>query len=494
MIVELHWFPDLLDHAVFHDDDAVRHGHGLHLVVGNVDRGRSDLTVELADFGPHADAEFGVQVGERLVHKEYFGVLDDGASQGDSLALAAGKVLRFAVAVFLKTEDVDGPVHFLFDLVRRHFHILQTVADILFHRHVRVEGVVLEHHGDAAVAWRDFVDFLSIADIAKYTGFSKTTVSRYFNDPDSLTLENQQKIADALDALDYRENKVGRILASGKTEFVGIIIPNLYMHYYSEMLNQILATYEKYGYKFLVFAGNSKADVERNYIEELLAYNIEGMIVLSPTIPSEELAAYDVPVVGIEREDKYISSVNTDNYMGGVQAASLLKKSGCDILIHMNAKLPDEVPAAGRTRGFEDACRENGLRYEVIYADMGNTFEENKNGIVKLVRDLEKRYPDQKKGIFMPNDTHANVLLNVLLRKYGELPDSWQIIGFDDSPISREAVIPTSTVGQQISVIANEAMEILSARMEERKKRRPQPMEPVHRVIPPILIRRETTA
>ena len=74
----------------------------------------------------------------------------------------------------------------------------------------------------------------------------KTTISRYFNDPDSLTLENQQKIADALTALDYKENKVGRILASGRTEFVGIIIPNLYMHYYSEMLNQILATYETY--------------------------------------------------------------------------------------------------------------------------------------------------------------------------------------------------------------------------------------------------------
>ena len=109
---------------------------------------------------------------------------------------------------------------------------------------------------------------VTFADIAEYTGFSKTTISRYFNNPDSLTLENQQKVADALIALDYKENKVGRILASGRTEFVGIIIPNLYMHYYSEMLNQILDTYEKYGYKFLVFAGNEKADVERRYIEE----------------------------------------------------------------------------------------------------------------------------------------------------------------------------------------------------------------------------------
>ena len=84
---------------------------------------------------------------------------------------------------------------------------------------------------------------VTFADIAAYTGFSKTTISRYFNAPDSLTLENQQKIADALTELDYKENKVGRILASGKTEFVGLIIPNLYMHFYSEMLSQILDTY-----------------------------------------------------------------------------------------------------------------------------------------------------------------------------------------------------------------------------------------------------------
>ncbi len=336
---------------------------------------------------------------------------------------------------------------------------------------------------------------VTFADIAKYTGFSKTTISRYFNDPDSLTLENQQKIAEALENLDYKENKVGRILASGRTEFVGVIIPNLYMHYYSEMLNQILSTYEKYGYKFLVFAGNEKADVERKYIEELMAYNIEGMIVLSPTIPSGELASYHVPVVGIEREDQYISSVNTDNYMGGVQAASLLRKSGCDILIHVNGNIPDSAPASGRIRGFVDVCEEYNVPYELILRHLGNSFEENREKIKEVIDLLKQKYPDQKKGIFMPNDTHANVLLNLLFQRYGRLPETYQIIGFDNSPISREAVIPTSTVGQQISVIANEAMKILSEQMEERKKRRPEPLkEPVHKVIPPILIRRETTA
>ena len=335
---------------------------------------------------------------------------------------------------------------------------------------------------------------VTFADIAAYTGFSKTTISRYFNDPDSLTLENQEKISNALVELDYQENKVGRILASGKTEFIGVIIPNLYMHYYSEMLNQILATYETYGYKFLVFAGNSKADVERKYIKELLAYNIEGMIVLSPTIPSIELAACGIPVVGIEREDQYICSVNTDNYMGGMQAASLLKKSCCDILIHVNARMPETTPAFGRIQGFTDICRENNLPYDLTLTDLGNTFRENRENIMELVDCWEQKYPDKKKGIFMPNDTHANVLLNILIQKYGKLPDTYQIIGFDNSPISEEAVVPISTVGQQIPVIAGEAMSLLSSLMDERKKRKPVPLkEPIHKVITPILIRRSTT-
>ena len=180
--------------------------------------------------------------------------------------------------------------------------------------------------------------------------------------------------------------------------------------------------------------------------------------------------------------------------MGGVQAAGLLSKSGCDILIHVNADIPDSVPASGRIHGFVDICREYHMPYELILTHLGNSFEENRERISHLIDQMEAKYPQKKKGIFMPNDTHANVLLNLLFQRYGKLPDTYQIIGFDNSPISREAVIPTSTVGQQISVIANEAMKLLSEQMTERKKRRPVlPKEPVHKVIPPLLIRRETT-
>lgn len=334
---------------------------------------------------------------------------------------------------------------------------------------------------------------VTFEDIAKYTNFSKTTISRYFNNPDSLTLENQEIIARALKELNYQENKVGRILASGKTEFVGIIIPDLYFHYYSEMLNQLLATYETYGYKFLVFAGSSHPDVERRYIRELLAYNIEGMIVLSHTISSEELASYGIPIVTIEREDRCTCSVNTDNYMGAVQACSLLYRNKCDVLIHINGDIAPEIPSRARINGFLDFCREHQIAHEWVLKDLSINYDETSKILLEVVDYLNQKYPVRKKGIFMPNDTHANVLLNVLVRKYGTLPPDYCIIGFDNSPISREAIIPTSTVGQQIETIAASAMELLVSRMNEQKKRKPSPLsEPIHRVIPPVLIPRET--
>lgn len=331
-------------------------------------------------------------------------------------------------------------------------------------------------------------------DIAKYTNFSKTTISRYFNNPDSLTVKNQEIIAQALIDLNYHENKLAKVLANGKSEFVGIVIPNLYLHYYAEVLNQLLISYEKFGYKFLVFVGTDDEETERKYIQELLAYKIEGMIILSHTIPSKELASYDIPIVTIEREDEYVNSVNTDNYMGALQATSLLVKSNCDILLHINSNVPKEVPSYSRILGFQDICKEHNIKHEVILRDLGNSYREATEQLQDIYEYIKNKYPNRKKGLFMANDTHANIMLNIIFREYGVLPEDFRIIGFDDSPIAEEAIIPISTVGQQIDKIAYEAMELLVNQMNERKKRRPNPQtELIHKNITPILIRRETT-
>ena len=335
---------------------------------------------------------------------------------------------------------------------------------------------------------------VTFADIAKYTNFSKTTISRYFNNPDSLTLENQEKIAKALDDLGYQENKLAKVLANGKSEFIGIIIPNLYLHYYSEMLNQLLSSYSDYHYKFLVFVSSDKKELEQQYLDELMSYKIEGLIILSHTFSSEELASYHIPIVAIEREAEHICSVDTDNYMGAVQATNLLIRNQCDVLIHVNVPVPEHVPAYNRIRGFEDTCKEHHIPYELMLQDLGYTYETTYIAIRQVFQKIDSTYSGKKKGIFLSNDTYANIFLNLLFQKYGKLPEDYQIVGFDNSPIANEAILPITTIGQQIDKIAKTAMELLILQMDEMKKRRPTPLEhPIHKQITPVLIRRETT-
>lgn len=334
----------------------------------------------------------------------------------------------------------------------------------------------------------------TFGDIAAYTGFSKTTISRYFSHPDYLTPENRKVIADALVALDYKENKVARILASGKTEFIGVIIPNLYLHYYSEILNSLLSSYEKHGYKFIVFTGDKLPEIERKYISELLAYQIEGLIVLSHTIHSEELASYNIPVVAIEREDAHICSVNTDNYSGGVQAAELLINSGCEILVHINSPTDPQTPAYGRITGFKDSCEAKAVPYEMFISDWGNHYDEVCRNTRCIIDLLDEKYGSSHKGVFVSNDTHANIFLNLLLRKYGKLPEDYSLVGFDNSVVSAEAAYPISTIGQQNDVIAEQAMELLLMQMKAQNSGgAAEKTTPVHRIIPPLAIIRETT-
>lgn len=336
---------------------------------------------------------------------------------------------------------------------------------------------------------------VTFADIAEYTHFSKTTISRYFNHPDSLTLENQEKISRALDELGYKKNKLAKVLANGKSEFVGIIVPNLYLHYYSEMLTQLLATYTDYHYKFLIFMSDKGAAEEENYIDELLAYQIEGLIVLSHTLSSEKLASYHIPIVAIERESMHISSVTSDNYMGALQATSLLIRDKCDILIHINVDVPKYVPAYDRIRAFEDTCTEHNIPYELSLNVSGDSYNDLFSQMKVIFNNIDEKYPDKKKGVFLANDTYANMFLNLVIQKYGCFPDSYEIVGFDNSPIANEAIIPITTIGQQIDVIARTAMDLLVKQMDNRKQRKPEPdLAPTHKKIAPVLIRRETTS
>ena len=163
-MVDLMRRADLVDAPGVHDDDAIGQGHRFDLVVGDVNRGRRHLLMDLFDLGAHLHAQFGVEVGERLVEQKYLRVADDGAAHGDTLALAARQLLWPALEQLGDVENAGGGLHPLVDLGLREPFQAQPERHVFEHRHMRVERIVLEHHGDVPVLWRHVVDQL-VADI-----------------------------------------------------------------------------------------------------------------------------------------------------------------------------------------------------------------------------------------------------------------------------------------------------------------------------------------
>ena len=116
------------------------------------------LRLQRGDLRTGLHAELGVEVRQRLVHEEDLRLADDRPAHRDPLALATGERLRLAAEVLLQLEQLrrllDPPV----DLGLRGLAQLQRERHVLVHRHVRVEGVVLEDHRDVAGLRREVGD------------------------------------------------------------------------------------------------------------------------------------------------------------------------------------------------------------------------------------------------------------------------------------------------------------------------------------------------
>ena len=116
MVEDLLRRSDLLDEAVAHDDNAVAKRHGLDLVVRDVDERGVDLLAQLDDLGAHLVAELRIKVRQRLVHQKDLRASDDGAADGHTLPLAAGKRLRLAVEILRDIKNFRGFLHLAVDL------------------------------------------------------------------------------------------------------------------------------------------------------------------------------------------------------------------------------------------------------------------------------------------------------------------------------------------------------------------------------------------
>ena len=323
---------------------------------------------------------------------------------------------------------------------------------------------------------------VKITDIAERSNVSLTTVSRYFNHPELLSEATQNTIKAAIEELNYQQDNMARILVTGESNLIGVIFPHLHLSFYTELLNQLIKYGEEKGYSLIVYTSNRSREEELQLIKNLLSYRVKGLILLSHLLSAGDIENLPVPVVSVERAGGNFKQINNDNFNGGKLAANLLKKNGCEVFVHINNDFHEDWPSFKRILGFEYEVRD--LCYErFIERDFTDTYTlQAAESMRRLIQNMIKKHENKKIGVFCSNDDIASLFEKQCIKCGIKIPDTIELIGYDNSPVSNYSTYPITSIDQNIPLMAQLAIQSLENYI------------PCESMVPATLIEKETTS
>src|SRR6185436_8026187 len=158
----------------------------------------------------------------------------------------------------------------------------------------------------------------TIKDVAREAGVSVATVSRVLNDKGPIRPETRQRIQEVAARLGYAPDAAARSLSTRKTGTVGVLLPDLYGEFFSEVIRGLDLTARRSGYHILVSSSHSdRSEVEA--VLRTLRGRVDGLIVMSPEADARALEANlpdSLPIVllSCRVEGTAFDSINIDNY------------------------------------------------------------------------------------------------------------------------------------------------------------------------------------
>lgn len=301
-------------------------------------------------------------------------------------------------------------------------------------------------------------DKIKFRDLAEASNVSMVTISRYFNKPEMVSESTRKRIETAIGEMGYTQDALARMLATGKSNLIGVIFPHLHSGFYTEFLNELIKYGQKQNCVFIPYTSTS-AQEELKIISNLTSYRIKGLILFSPLLSVEQIEALSVPVITVERAAGNFMHINNDNFEGGRMAAELLIQNHCEVFIHINNDYDTAWPSFKRIVGFE--CMLGGRSYERII-ERALTDPQSPDALSAMERlfdELMRKYAGKKLGVFCSNDDIAQMFERQCIIHKISLPEQVELIGYDNSYVSRTAVYPITSLDQNIATMAKLAVD-----------------------------------
>lgn len=294
----------------------------------------------------------------------------------------------------------------------------------------------------------------TIRDVAERADVSVASVSRVLNGAGPVTEATRAKVIEAADALQYVPHSGARSLSTSKTQTIGVILPDLYGEFFSELIRGMDIAARSAGYHLIVSSSHDDAEEASAAIRSMRG-RVDGLIVLSPHLDAANLAAGlagRTPILLMNGgADASRPSIVVDNHGGAVQAVEHLIAIGRRRIAHISGPTGN-LEAETRLAGYLEAMARAGLPTTVVEGAFTQASGHDA-GVALAHRDTR---PD---AVFAGNDNMAVGAMLALQDAGLRVPDDVAIVGFDDVPIASLVRPALTTLRIQIAETGRSALE-----------------------------------
>lgn len=307
---------------------------------------------------------------------------------------------------------------------------------------------------------------VTIREVAKRAGVSVATVSRFYNGTGPVRDSTQARIRDAATALRYVPNMAARVLNTNQTHTLGVLLPDLYGEFFSEIIRGVDQAARQQGYHILLSSSHSDV-AEAESALRAMSGRVDGLILMSPDLDTDRLDALipaDLPAILVNRQphDGY-STLTIDNAGGArLMTSHLLGLGHAEVAFISGPRANHD--AQQRLQGWRDAHRDAGRPVSGLPFAYGDFAEAS--GYDAAGRLLD-RAPNLT-ALFAANDSMAIGALRRLEEAGRRVPHDIALAGFDDIPVARYVSPALSTVHVAISSLGAKAVDTALRAIEGR--------------------------
>ncbi|GGA90895.1 LacI family DNA-binding transcriptional regulator [Ornithinibacillus halotolerans] len=327
---------------------------------------------------------------------------------------------------------------------------------------------------------------VTITDVAKHAGVSKSTVSQYLNKRyDYMAEKTKKKIEQAIEELGYQPNFLARSLKQKSTTTIGVITANILHVFSTQVIRAIEDFCNQHDFHVIVCNADDDAEKEKKYMDMLRAKQVDGIIIF-PTGDNVEtynqMLKENYPIVFVDRyvPGLEVSAILLDNMKASTMAVNEFTRNGYEKIGLILPENPELItPRRERILGYKEAMKANGLTINPEYIQS----TEVKN--MQQALDTLLALPDPPNAIIAGNDLALYEVLKYTKEKEIHIPKDLGIVAIDDVPFANLYYPAITSIAQPAFEMGTKAAYLLFEKINKQNTS----SEEVFRFEPELIVR-----